>query len=127
MTVYIVALPTEGVDRNILVTASPIEAMASPSPRRAWIEICCFGLLWRSSAVALPTEGVDRNLGVEVAVAQQDPVALPTEGVDRNNIQRLGLWLTYKSPSPRRAWIEILVISWLTFSPDCRPPHGGRG
>ena len=58
-------------------------ATASPSSRRAWIEIARHpGApgLWR---VALLAEGVDRNL---TATVTQQPrgVALLAEGVDRN-------------------------------------------
>ena len=35
-------------------------------------------------------------------------VALPTEGVDRNFGGASAFAMTEESPSPRRAWIEIL-------------------
>ena len=57
---FIVALPTEGVDRN--------------SKMSKWIMLLL---------VALPTEGVDRNSG-GLPAAPAARVALPTEGVDRN-------------------------------------------
>ena len=57
--------------------------LASPSTRRAWIEIKVQLILVINSAVALHTEGVDRNRYIaenfHLAV-----VALHTEGVDRN-------------------------------------------
>ena len=31
------------------------------------------------------------------------------------------------SPSPRRAWIEIKMLSSEPLEESCRPPHGGRG
>ena len=56
-----VALLAEGVDRNILQSEPGTSLRASPSSRRAWIEI----------------EGTDRSAG-------QARVALLAEGVDRN-------------------------------------------
>src|SRR5699024_11113282 len=35
----LVALPTEGVDRNLHQVIVSVDGNASPSPRRAWIEI----------------------------------------------------------------------------------------
>ena len=83
--------------------------IASPSSRRAWIEIekdfhinnlCGVALLtegvdrnacaWQpacaSLTVALLTEGVDRNSFAEVEQVMNLQVALLTEGVDRNKI-----------------------------------------
>ena len=78
-----VALPTEGVDRNTSLACS-----------------------WSRYTVALPTEGVDRNTNEDV-LKSFNLVALPTEGVDRNqNLLNL-LNTSDKSPSPRRAWIEM--------------------
>ena len=77
-------------------------------------------------------------------------VALLAEGVDRNTATTATTWTTNRSPSSRRAWIEIREVSnqwreshWVallaegvdrnTFasmpSPGliCRPPRGGRG
>ena len=61
-TFEVVALLTEGVDRNVGGKANGSFCTKSPSSRRAWIEI---GALWTqeiSGLVALLTEGVDRNL-----------------------------------------------------------------
>ena len=103
-----VALPTEGVDRNLPVKYLVKSAGESPSPRRAWIEIA-IALLRRSDAddVALPTEGVDRNPKRCTRNRFGTSVALPTEGVDRNDADLVGVQMLRKSPSPRRAWIEI--------------------
>ena len=60
-TGLLVALPTEGVDRN-----------------QDGEELLC------PSCVALPTEGVDRNPNQRVIPDRHAGVALPTEGVDRN-------------------------------------------
>ena len=38
----VVALPTEGVDRNIQRGDPPGNILQSPSPRRAWIEMPMF-------------------------------------------------------------------------------------
>ena len=56
--------------------------------------------------VALLAEGVDRNLSEQVY--QELPcVALLAEGVDRNFFVPWTVWRDMKSPSSRRAWIEI--------------------
>ena len=79
----LVALLTEGVDRNysyhmrgmaadmspssrrawieIRVEVDPTAYTMSPSSRRAWIEILSLGFLIFEHLVALLTEGVDRN------------------------------------------------------------------
>ena len=63
------------------------------------------GLL-RSLHVALLAEGVDRNneVNTELTTAK---VALLAEGVDRNHSKGDGDNATVRSPSSRRAWIEI--------------------
>ena len=100
-------------------------------------------------AVALPTEGVDRNYKVDAATGTVVYVALPTEGVDRNKAAGVLDGDALRSPSPRRAWIEIRLFmasyrsglvalptesadrnidSASNMLPDVRrPPHGGRG
>ena len=57
-----VALLAEGVDRNSLWANNKRACDASPSSRRAWIEI--YGRIVNADAdsVALLAEGVDRNL-----------------------------------------------------------------
>ena len=80
-----VALLAEGVDRNFQ------ERFASISMQR----------------VALLAEGVDRNL-VEVVLVDGAGVALLAEGVDRNIVWARTCWRFGRSPSSRRAWIEIL-------------------
>ena len=61
---YLVALLTEGVDRNFVHDGGQTSKWRSPSSRRAWIEImlCCTPVC--TLAVALLTEGVDRNFFV---------------------------------------------------------------
>ena len=58
-------------------------------------------------AVALLAEGVDRNWKIQQQRQERQQVALLAEGVDRNI--RAGMKPTdiAKSPSSRRAWIEI--------------------
>ena len=55
------------------------------------------------------------------------PVALLAEGVDRNSYHSRHILLIPRSPSSRRAWIEILCLLTLTKEVFCRPPRGGRG
>ena len=56
-----VALLAEGVDRNLLNIGQPGLVRASPSSRRAWIEIIGYPADLRRQKVALLAEGVDRN------------------------------------------------------------------
>ena len=102
-----VALPTEGVDRNPIAVRTSSRWSPSPSPRRAWIEISEEPYTrWFGPEVALPTEGVDRNLDLAGNI-RLGVVALPTEGVDRNKTLLCFSVAALPSPSPRRAWIEI--------------------
>ena len=79
-----VALHPEGVDRNSLYAATYATAAASPSTRRAWIEITREAELETAINVALHPEGVDRNLSVRCHCLIHAHVALHPEGVDRN-------------------------------------------
>ena len=56
-----VALHPEGVDRNTIMQMQVKPEYASPSTRRAWIEIHKPKNKSSSSCVALHPEGVDRN------------------------------------------------------------------
>ena len=56
-----VALLAEGVDRNYGSTQEKALRKASPSSRRAWIEIMTDDAKIRVESVALLAEGVDRN------------------------------------------------------------------
>ena len=58
-----VALLAEGVDRNSHKVDVLPEQLASPSSRRAWIEIKALVISMLITPVALLAEGVDRNLG----------------------------------------------------------------
>ena len=57
--------------------------------------------------VALLAEGVDRNTKSFTEHGYIMGVALLAEGVDRNNKKLRRRQETAKSPSSRRAWIEI--------------------
>ena len=146
-----VALLAEGVDRNVPERHYRVENEASPSSRRAWIEITSdmaqgrrngspssrrawieiFGRMSSSTKttspssrrawiesfrqrvdenykeVALLAEGVDRNNSVLLSTVKNQSVALLAEGVDRNSFRLIQLATLYRSPSSRRAWIEI--------------------
>ena len=65
-------------------------APASPSSRRAWIEIAVACALGPAGTVALLAEGVDRNRSVRFFASR-----------------------LFGSPSSRRAWIEIFIHVWL--------------
>ena len=99
-----VALHPEGVDRNAANHSPKTVRNASPSTRRAWIEI-----LFVFLSPALP------------------PVALHPEGVDRNDCLICTIPELVPSPSTRRAWIEIAFTSTGTHLLSGRPPPGGRG
>ena len=99
--------------------------------------------------VALLAEGVDRNHLFPGAAANNTQVALLAEGVDRNTDSGPDGSPTVRSPSSRRAWIEIVPkmsfyennrVALLAEGVDrnldlChaiidlhgRPPRGGRG
>ena len=125
-SVFAVALLAEGVDRNLPISCYIRVVDASPSSRRAWIEI------------PRPFSASDKRL-----------VALLAEGVDRNLLGPAKLIWFATSPSSRRAWIEIQIPpsfpqqsavallaegvdrNILYAPPLCglagRPPRGGRG
>ena len=54
-------------------------------------------------------------------------VALLAEGVDRNTTITNGVSQALKSPSSRRAWIEIVFDVYPLMTFPSRPPRGGRG
>ena len=60
-------------------------------------------------AVALLAEGVDRNL-IPWIKSKTTDVALLAEGVDRNTAEVSFLLGKLRSPSSRRAWIEIRLL-----------------
>ena len=54
-------------------------------------------------------------------------VALLAEGVDRNFIPKQLLEAEARSPSSRRAWIEMQLGAVAAEEQLRRPPRGGRG
>ena len=100
----LVALLAEGVDRNSMMACVSRYFSASPSSRRAWIEIVVLEHSEECVVVALLAEGVDRNIQ-QTFEATPLSVALLAEGVDRN-----------RALSKQTAWSRV-----------CRPPRGGRG
>ena len=101
-----------------------------------------------SAAVALLAEGVDRNTSSMTSTPSMN-VALLAEGVDRNSPSPFWKLWSSRSPSSRRAWIEIHEIGVLLLREKVallaegvdrnlvrtvgiepafrRPPRGGRG
>ena len=77
-------------------------------------------------SVALHPEGVDRNALRALRTCRTD-VALHPEGVDRNTPLEIVNECRDASPSTRRAWIEIAIVSGIWNGIQCRPPPGGRG
>ena len=65
--------------------------------------------------VALLAEGVDRNSAMW-SMAAIGGVALLAEGVDRNNKPKDKTYRKNRSPSSRRAWIEISRCLSRTYS-----------
>ena len=61
VSVFAVALLAEGVDRNLAAFFAAHIQEASPSSRRAWIEIYFAAFEEIGPDVALLAEGVDRN------------------------------------------------------------------
>ena len=80
-----VALLAEGVDRNIGLDNQRLRLK-----------------------VALLAEGVDRNIPNGVITKITKAVALLAEGVDRNGLSGATSLCGARSPSSRRAWIEII-------------------
>ena len=95
----VVALLTEGVDRNSFGMWQYTSTAKSPSSRRAWIEMVSVVAARGDRYVALLTEGVDRNAMVGRGAGK--------DGVDRNSEKVKEFFGFQKSPSSRRAWIEI--------------------
>ena len=79
-----VALLAEGVDRNKSLLVGVVMPDASPSSRRAWIEIAFFSI---KDAMAFSSPS-SRRAWIEIALERLnqrlDNVALLAEGVDRN-------------------------------------------
>ena len=105
-----VALLAEGVDRNSMqirgTSAHQKVALLAEGVDR---NLFPFRLFAVTAKVALLAEGVDRNLIRHMGLMSV-LVALLAEGVDRNFFSSsLTASVLYRSPSSRRAWIEIEV------------------
>ena len=111
----IVALRKESVDRNEDKWFRKNYLAESLSARRAWIEIrlpCCRA--W-AEIVALRKESVDRN-ACGRSTTRCWRVALRKESVDRNAKQdHVPVHLPW-SLSARRAWIEIFIPFYYSYS-----------
>ena len=95
-----VALPAEGVDRNIsLVAAAAFEGVDR--------NFVCQNDPPLVRCVALLAEGVDRNFFTLLYFVDCFTVALLAEGVDRNRAIKSQVSPDFVSPSSRRVWIEI--------------------
>ena len=133
--------------KSRLTSQSPT-GFQSPSPRRAWIEM----LITPRTAVKFlcrPPHG-GRGLKYECSFDWRLPARRPPHGgrglkcLFRDNPSRQSqspsprrAWIeiaavnsgnqSAASPSPRRAWIEISASHLPPYTPQRRPPHGGRG
>ena len=121
-----VALLAEGVGRNVHGAGLGRRLRPSPSSRRAWVEMPVVSLKTSFVPVALLAEGVGRNKGIAVG-CKKLYVALLAEGVGRNRRLAFLRFLRIKSPSSRRAWVEIRRLLLPPPSARRRPPRGGRG
>ena len=87
----------------------PEGCAASPSSRRAWVEIAVVVNPLATSAVALLAEGVGRNHKSLARATEGVKVALLAEGVGRNTDKMRSKANLDLSPSSRRAWVEICI------------------
>ena len=98
----------------------------SPSPRRAWIEITIDNSTIKQLISRPPHGGrglkfpaFDFKIG--------DDRRPPHGGRGLKYFQSFDKTLNTWSPSPRRAWMEIIAIVIMSIVIVGRPPHGGRG
>ena len=126
VSVFAVALLAEGVDRNYFFFVPnrllwEVALLAEGVDRNTGYEVSM-----KTASVALLAEGVDRNT-LRHDVNSFCMVALLAEGVDRNFLAMLCLPPPLRSPSSRRAWIEIKNLLTKEEIYGSRPPRGGRG
>ena len=111
----------------MLDTETEIEAVLSPSSRRAWIEISR-AAKWCAIIYGSPSS---RRAWIEIKPLHRlclvVRVALLAEGVDRNSMYRTVPYGKIESPSSRRAWIEMRAGQTPESTGSGRPPRGGRG
>ena len=121
-----VALLAEGVDRNSLQVnfgwSDKVALLAEGVDRNNQDNTLADTLI-----VALLAEGVDRNACKGAEDRRNPAVALLAEGVDRNAAELDIAIAAHKSPSSRRAWIEMLLVQINCRASSSRPPRGGRG
>ena len=72
ITIKVVALLAEGVDRNVKEGCRLAKIQLSPSSQRAWIEIASTARRFPASGVALLAEGVDRNKDITAGSGVSD-------------------------------------------------------
>ena len=100
LSVFAVALHPEGVDRNESLDNGLTIRFASPSTRRAWIEI------QQDRHVGQLVQGSPstRRAWIEISFARAPPcragVALHPEGVDRNRLMMISLRRICSRPPP---------------------------
>ena len=95
--------------RSVQIAAvfSDVFGQALPNLCRSFYNETKAEMFFSVFAVALLAEGVDRNATHKICWMQQNKVALLAEGVDRNVGVGDGQPKFCRSPSSRRAWIEI--------------------
>ena len=77
--------------------------------------------------VALRKESVDRNLVASLLATGGSRVALRKESVDRNHAPKYHRIPPRRSLSARRAWIEIIGLTYDGLIASGRSPQGERG
>ena len=103
-----VALLAEGVDRNSPCLRGRGGKQASPSSRRAWIEILPVCVDVEENKLSPSSRRAWIEIRYVLDRSGIRSVALLAEGVDRNKVSFGGNIAVPTSPSSRRAWIEIL-------------------
>ena len=103
-----------------------ITSFMSPSPRRAWIEIRGAGTRPLGLLCRPPHGGRGLKCSEEAVCLAHE--RRPPHGGRGLKCQspRKAIALS-RSPSPRRAWIEICRFGRSRMCLSSRPPHGGRG
>ena len=98
----------------------------SPSPRRAWIEM--FLVVGKVVKMERRPPHGGRGLKFRILCIYTNCMCRPPHG-GRGLKYRLCAFKVSarRSPSPRRAWIEILLAASASHAVRSRPPHGGRG
>ena len=122
-----VALHPEGVDRNKKKRRKRDQEGVALHPEGVDRNNWSAELIEIAYPVALHPEGVDRNPPRTARRGRLSKVALHPEGVDRNYRTQTHSRSSCRSPSTRRAWIEITQVIPGSRGARRRPPPGGRG